>query len=92
MIVLNKKDADFILKFIRMDLRRLNEQEERLKESENRFDESYEKVGGDESLLGKCLMDLKNEIGKQVKNDFVELKEDFNRCIELLTIGSEATQ
>lgn len=89
MIVLNEKDADFILKFIRMDLRRLNEQEKRLKESEDRFDESYEKAGGDESLLGKYLMDLKNEIGKQVKSDFLEIKEGFNRCVELLTVGSE---
>ena len=88
-IKLTEKDADFILKFIRMDLRRLNEQEQRLLENENRVIENFEKYDGEDMPQMKELLFFAKEASGDVKKVLSELKQDFNRCIELLMIGSE---
>lgn len=93
-IVLTQKDADFILKYIRLDARRVEENYKKLTENENRLVKAYEESNFDknELTLATTLLDMAKEVGTSAKNDLIELQKDFTRCIELLTVGSEVTE
>ena len=91
-IVLSQKDADFILKYIRMDARRVEERYQTLKENEQNLIESYKKANFNDSKVAETIMGITKEISDNVKDDLLELQKDFSRCIELLTVGSEVTE
>jgi prefoldin subunit 5 len=93
-IVLTPKDADFILKYIRMDARRVDESLNTLSKREENLEKSIDDVkkSGGSTYLAESLFQMAREIGTETKNDLKELQKDFSRCIELLTIGSEVTE
>lgn len=91
MIQLNEKDADFILRFIRVDLERLNGNLNELHQSNNDLKETYEKSNMKDSLMAKCMMDLAEEVTTKTTEGLSEIKNDLIHCIDLLTTGSEVS-
>ena len=91
-IVLTQKDADFILKYIRMDARRVDERFKMLEENEKNLAESCKKLSDMQPQTAVLISDFAKHLGKDVRNDLEELKNDFSKCIELLTAGSEVTE
>lgn len=91
-ITLTQADADFILKYIRMDARRVEERYETLQENENNLRKAYEKANLTDRAVGNAIMEVAEELSTNVKNDLIELRKDFTKCIELLTVGSEVTE
>ncbi len=88
MIELTQKDADFILKYIRADLERASEAVERLKKRQEELEKSCNKV----DLKGEgleSLITITKIVGKAVDNDMNIIRHDLERCVELLTCGSE---
>ena len=88
-IVLTQKDADFILKYIRMDARRIDERYKMLEENEKNLRESCEKLNKYEPKTAALVSDFAKNLGNNARNELTELKNDFAKCIELLTAGSE---
>lgn len=89
MIQLNEKDADFILRFLRIDLERLNGNLNELQQSNDDLKETYEKSSVKDSLMAKYMMDLAEEVTSKTTAGLSEIKNDLIHCIELLTVGSE---
>lgn len=91
-IVLTQKDADFILKYIRMDARRVDERYKMLEENEKNLRESCERLNKYEPKTAAMVSDFAKNLGNDVRDELTELKNDFSKCIELLTIGSEVAE
>lgn len=91
-IVLTQKDADFILKYIRMDARRVDERYAMLEENEKNLLESCNDLDKFDSKAATVISKFAKDLGSDVRNDLDTLKKDFTKCIELLTIGSEVTE
>ena len=93
-IVLTQKDADFILKYIRMDARRLDESLNNLSEHENNIIKSLDNVkkAGANTELAESLFNMAKTIGDDTRNSLIEIQKDFTKCIELLTVGSEVAE
>ena len=88
-IVLNQKDADFILKYIRGDL-------ERLIASENSRKEKYEKLKQHNNKMKKdplvdSLMEAAKDLHEDISEGLSEFHKGLERCVELLMCGSEAS-
>ena len=92
MITLSTKDADFILKYIRADLEKITEAYSLTEKKKREFIEELEKedVKNDsfEGTMAKTLIDLANAINTETS----AIKEDLTKCVELLTVGSEAAE
>lgn len=88
-IVLTQKDADFILKYIRMDAKRVDDRFKTLEENEHNLLKSCEQLNKFEPETASMVTEFAKKLGSDVRSDLEELKSDFTRCIELLTIGSE---
>lgn len=92
MIVLSTKDADFILKYIRADLEKITEAYSLTEKKKREFIEELKKedVKDDsfEGTMAKTLIDLANAINTETS----AIKEDLTKCVELLTVGSEAAE
>ena len=88
-ITLSHKDADFILKYLRADLERVNKCGSDLTEKRNNYKEKIDKcssvVSGPELILANGLIEVADEMLEESE----EIKKDLLRCIELLTVGSE---
>ena len=89
-IRLTAKDADFILKFIRTDLQRVCETSAKIRGKQSELEAMYEK--SEKSDLIKCVWNMAKEAGNLVSEDMTEVRHDLERCIELLTCGSEAAE
>jgi hypothetical protein len=92
MITLSTKDADFILKYIRADLEKITEAYSLTEKKKREFIEELkeEDVKDDsfEGTMAKTLIDLANAINTETS----AIKEDLTKCVELLTVGSEAAE
>ena len=92
MITLSNKDADFILKYIRADLEKITEAYSLTEKKKREFIEELkeEDVKDDsfEGTMAKTLIDLANAINTETS----AIKEDLTKCVELLTVGSEAAE
>lgn len=92
MITLSTKDADFILKYIRADLEKITEAYSLTEKKKREFIEELkeEDVKDDsfEGTMAKTLIDLANAINIETS----AIKEDLTKCVELLTVGSEAAE
>ena len=91
-ITLSQKDADFILKYIRMDARRVDERLKSLKESEERLRDKCKALQLEDDSLAVALLEAASQAGTEVADEMNGLKKDFTRCIELLTVGSEVAE
>lgn len=87
-IILTQKDADFILKYIRADLKKVSDNYNNLSDSYDELLTTCTKQGFSEDKLNI----IHNAVG-QIKDDFLdmtkEIQEELAKCVELLTIGSE---
>ena len=88
MIELTQKDADFILRYIRADLQKASEAVERLKQRQEELERSCKKVDEKGEAL-ESLITITKLVGKAVDNDMNIIRHDLERCVELLTCGSE---
>ena len=91
-IVLSQKDADFILKFIRADADMIDERYKELNKAENDLRETYKNGNFNNLDKIKNIMEVSGDLATTVRGHLTELKNDITRCIELLTIGSEAAE
>jgi len=91
-IVLTQKDADFILKYIRMDAKRIDEKVEELKKDELRLLESCKQLNNFEPKTASMISNFAKEFGKNVIDELENIQSDFTKCIELLTVGSEVNK
>ena len=89
-IKLTAKDADFILKFIRTDLQRVCETSAKIRGKQTELEAMYEK--SEKSDLIKLVWEMAKEAGTLVSEDMTEIRHDLERCVELLTVGSEVTE
>ena len=89
-IKLTAKDADFILKFIRADLQRVCENAAKLRGKQSELEEVFEK--SEKTELMKQIWKMTKEAGDMVSEDMTEIRHDLERCVELLTCGSEVTE
>ena len=90
-ITLNTKDADFILRFLRTDLERINDSLSKLKDSKDELQKTYEKSDLKDSRLAQVMMSIADEVATETTDGMEEVKGDLLRCIELLTVGSEVS-
>ena len=89
-IKLTSKDADFILKFVRADLQRVCETSAQIRGKQSELEEIYEK--SDKTELMKHVLDMARQAGDLVSEDMVKVRHDLERCVELLTVGSEVSE
>lgn len=89
-IVLKQKDADFILSFIRTDLKQLESSINKLDVKEQNLINSAKKLQDD--AVVEIITQLTLEQGNVVKKGLKEIKDDLIRCVELLTVGSEVAE
>lgn len=85
-ITLTSKDADFILKFIRAELVRLNDSALKLNHRQKELEAVYKDMK--KSDYGDTIVQLAKEVSTCVSDNMNEVRRDLERCIELLTIGS----
>ena len=90
-ITLNSKDADFILRFLRTDLERLNASLNKLLESKDELQKTYNNSEIKDSRLANVMMDIAEKVTAETKEGMQEVKNDLLHCIELLTVGSEVS-
>jgi len=89
-IILTQQDADFILKFIRTDLTVLRTNQNNTEESYERLNKTLEKhkdLAG--TILYQSIKDAAYTLIKESSKSNKELIKDLEKCIELLTVGSE---
>ncbi len=87
-IELTREDADFILKYIRDDLTRINQNLDNIDVSYKKFKDSIT-----EDVEKKPEFAAINAVMHKMKNIVNEnsraICQDLERCVELLTMGSE---
>lgn len=91
MIQLNEKDADFILRFLRTDLEKINDRVNALLDSKDELQKTYEGSDIKDSRIAQIMMDIANEVTEETKEGMQEVKNELLHCIELLTVGSEVS-
>ena len=90
-ISLTAKDADFILGFIRADLQRVIDNSANLDESWKRLEASCtDNIKGLSFVQG--LMKIAGDAKEMAVSDNNDIRKNLERCIELLTCGSEVTE
>ena len=86
-ITITQKDADFILRFIRADLKRVVDSSENLRNNYDRLEKSCtENIKDLPEVIS--MMKMATELKKTMDEDNNELRKDLEKCIEILTIGS----
>jgi len=90
-ITLNTKDADFILRFLRTDLDRLNASLDRLLDSREELQKTYDNSAIKDTKLANVMMDIAEKVTAETKEGMQEVKDDLLHCIDLLTVGSEVS-
>ena len=90
-ITLNSKDADFILRFLRTDLERLNDSLNKLLDSKEELQKTYNESQIKDSKLAQVMMNIAEEVAAETKDGMQGVKNDLLKCIELLTVGSEVS-
>ena len=88
---LNTNDADFILRFLRTDLDRLNASLDRLLDSREELQKTYDNSAIKDTKLANVMMDIAEKVTAETKEGMQEVKDDLLHCIELLTVGSEVS-
>lgn len=87
-ITLTPKDADFILRFIRADLEKINEASKESEKSWERLNLACKDEIKDIPAV-MSIMEVAREAKKLSDGNVREIKESLQHCIELLTWGSE---
>lgn len=90
-ISLTTKDADFILGFIRADLQRVVDNTANLDESWKRLEASCTDNIKDLSFV-QGLMKIAGDARQMAVSDNNDIRKDLERCVELLTCGSEVSE
>lgn len=88
-IVLNQKDADFILKYLRKDLERIVESDKDLDSKFEMLQKSYDKDELKKDPVASSLMKIATVMTKAVNESSNTVKKDLEHCIELLVCGSD---
>ena len=91
MITLSNEDADFILRFLRTDLDTLNNKLNKLSDSREELQKTYNESEMKGTKLANVMMDIAEKVATEAKNNMQEVKENLLHCIELLTVGSEVS-
>lgn len=87
-IELKHEDADFILKFLKADLVRVRKNLANIEQDYNKFYAYLSKKpekGREDEVVSNIMSNVKDVVCEHSK----ELCSDLEKCIELLTIGSE---
>ena len=88
-IILTQQDADFILKFIRNDLEQLAEVSSELDEKYKKLQSSFtDRLKGNKDAV--TIMEIARVAAEAMNETTTEMKNDLEKCIMLLTVGSEA--
>jgi len=89
-IVLSQQDADFILKFIRNDLSILCANHKKTEDSYKELQQLSEKYKEfSSSPLMQSIKETADVLMKETNESSKELIKDLEKCIELLTVGSQ---
>lgn len=86
-IVLKQQDADFILMFLRNDLKRIIEADKGLEYKFAKLKKQHETNKG--NAFADLLMDTAAMMTRTVNERSSEVRKDLEHCIELLVCGSE---
>ena len=82
----------FILSYIRADLQKITETNVKLVERKKEFVSELEKQGVNaDSFAGNVAKNLLS-FSEELTNTTDKIEKDLVRCVELLTVGSEATE
>ena len=92
MITLTPSDADFILKFLRIDLERLNENIEKLQQGKEDLKDTYQNSNIKDIKMATYMLNLAEEVTDKTTLGLNEVKNNLLHCIELLTTGSEVSK
>jgi len=86
-IIISQEDADFILKFIRADLRRVSDSSASLHNNYKKLEKSC--TDGLRNLPEVVsMMEMASVLKKTADENSDVLKKDLEKCVEILTIGS----
>ena len=92
-IVLTQQDADFILKFIRTDLTVLQTNHNKTEQSYDELNKILEKHKDLANIpLYQVIKETAEDLMKETNRSNGELIKDLEKCIELLTVGSEVCE
>ena len=87
-IILTQQDADFILKFIRNDLEQLAEVSSELDEKYKKLQSSFtDRLKNNRDAV--TIMEIARTAAEAMSETTTEMKNDLEKCIMLLTVGSE---
>jgi hypothetical protein len=90
-ITLTQQDADFILRFIRADLENISETQSQIQKKHSALNSHFTKKLKDNETA-KELMSFANEFTSMVDEAICETKDELEKCIMLLTVGSEVSE
>lgn len=89
-VILTQKNADFILKYIRNDLRAVTDAASSLEENYNNLEKSCESAE-EMPQVAKRVLELA-KAAKDISDENTEsIKKELEHCIELLTVGREVS-
>lgn len=87
-IILTQQDADFILKYIRNDLEQLAEVSSELDEKYKKLQSSFtDRLKSNRDAV--TIMEIARTAAEAMSETTTEMKNDLEKCIMLLTVGSE---
>ena len=86
MVNLTERDADFIIRYFRREMERYSRMTKSIA-----ADEGHDSGQGIVSQVLGALGPMGNVLGEQVRNRYDDDISMCERCIELLTVGSECT-
>jgi len=87
-IILTQQDADFILKYIRSDLEQLAEVSSELDEKYKKLQSSFtDRLKSNKDAV--TIMEIARTAAEAMSETTTEIKNDLEKCIMLLTVGSE---
>ena len=86
-IIISQKDADFILKFIRAELKRVSDSSTSLQNNYKRLEKACtEDLRNLPEVVS--MMEMARVLKQTVDENSDELRKDLEKCVEILTIGS----
>ena len=89
-IILTQQDADFILKYIRSDLEQLAEVSSELDEKYKKLQSSFtDRLKSNKDAV--TIMEIAKVATEAMSETTTEIKNDLEKCIMLLTVGSEVS-
>ena len=84
----SQHDADFILKYIRVLLENVSDTQSEIGQKYNKLQKHFcEKLNNNE--MANEIMSFAKEVTSEIDSAILETKNDLEKCVMLLTVGSE---